>query len=66
MSAYDSKRTMGHATRLFIFTFKFFHSLLRVGAQSGLLVGVSLCEIGGKQQLFLDLDVQAEKLRVSA
>ena len=58
--------TSRHATRLFILTFKFFYSLLRVEAQSGLLVWVSLCEIGGKQQPFLDLDVHTEKLCVSA
>jgi hypothetical protein len=56
----------GHRAHLFILTFKFFYSLLSAEAQSGLSVWVSLCEIGGKQQLLLDLDVHAEKLCVSA
>jgi hypothetical protein len=51
---------------LFKLALKFFYSLPRVGAQSGHLVWVSLCEIDGKQQLFFDIVLHAEKLCVSA
>jgi len=51
---------------LFKLGLKFFYSLLGVGAQSRLLVWVSVCEINGKQQLFINLVAHAEKLCVSA
>ena len=53
-------------TDLFKLGLKFFYSLLGVGAQSRLFIWVSVCEINGKQQLFIDLVAHAEKLRVSA
>ena len=39
---------------LFKLGLKFFYSLLGVGAQSRPFVWVSVCEINGKQQLFID------------